>query len=139
MALMNLIYCLAKQVTGNICHSNIWLRAKCSRTDLTPQMPGKFPLLVPTWSILSEGLLRLYPWSQGQSVLFFPPLGNLRMWKVRRRWARSQGLMTGLEQAGLTQAIWLLRAQHWVRISGVFRHSQNLRSPAESLNSLLWM
>lgn len=44
-------------------------------------MPGRFPLLVPSWSTLSEGLLRSYLWSQDWSVPFFPPLENLRMWK----------------------------------------------------------
>lgn len=80
-----------------------WLRAKCLRTDLVPQMPRKFPLLVPPWSALSEGLLRFYLWSQDCGVPSFTPLGN---WGCGE-WG-SDGLRVGFRtrqgQAGLTQA-----------------------------------
>lgn len=46
----------------------LWLRAKQSKTDPIPQMQRKFPLPVSIWSTLSEGLLRLYCWSQSWSV-----------------------------------------------------------------------
>lgn len=75
----------------------LWLRAKCLRTALVPQMPGKFPLLVPPWSTLSEGLLTFYLWSQDWNVPSFPPLGNWGCgeWGSDGRRVRGSGLGWG--------------------------------------------
>lgn len=106
------------------------LRAKCLRTIVHLSGGGNFPCWFLRGSLFqkdcSDCIFRV---RDGVFPLFF----HLETWGCG-----NEEVMCW-EQAGLTQALCSLRARYWVGVSGVHSLSESLRSPSESLNSLMWI